>query len=49
MGKRIDYDLALKIIVNAKCQRPGVCNALETLLVDSFAAEEFLPLHCAIL
>ena len=44
-----DYDLALKIIVNAKCQRPGVCNALETLLVDRCAAEEFLPRFGAVM
>ena len=41
--ENFDVDLALKIIVNAKCQRPGVCNALETLLVDRGAADEFLP------
>ena len=41
--ENFDIDLALKIIVNAKCQRPGVCNALETLLVDRGAADEFLP------
>ena len=38
-----DIDRALEIIVNAKCQRPGVCNALETLLVHRDAAAEFLP------
>ena len=38
-----DFDAALKIIVNAKCQRPGVCNALETLLVHRDAAARFLP------
>jgi len=38
-----DQDMAIKIIVNAKCQRPGVCNALETLLVDSQIAPEFYP------
>ena len=43
VDENFDIDLALKIIVNAKCQRPGVCNALETLLVDSAAAAEFLP------
>src|SRR5262249_4471258 len=31
------------IIVNAKCQRPGVCNAAECLLVHSAIAEKFLP------
>jgi glutamate-5-semialdehyde dehydrogenase len=34
---------ALKIVVNAKCQRPGVCNAMETMLVHEAVAEEFLP------
>ncbi len=43
VDENFDIDLALKIVVNAKCQRPGVCNALETLLVDRCAAEEFLP------
>ena len=38
-----DFDQALEIVVNAKCQRPGVCNALETLLVHRDAAENFLP------
>jgi glutamate-5-semialdehyde dehydrogenase len=37
-----DFDLAEKVILNAKVQRPGVCNALETLLVDRKAAA-FLP------
>ncbi|MDH3207271.1 MAG: glutamate-5-semialdehyde dehydrogenase [Gemmatimonadota bacterium] len=34
---------ATEIVVNAKVQRPGVCNALETLLVHEAAAEELLP------
>ncbi len=38
-----DLDDALAITVNAKTQRPGVCNALETLLVHADAADEFLP------
>jgi glutamate-5-semialdehyde dehydrogenase len=38
-----DFDQALKIIINAKCQRPGVCNAIENLLVDRPIAETFLP------
>ncbi len=36
-------DMALKIAYNAKVQRPGVCNAMETLLVHKNIAEEFLP------
>jgi len=39
-----DLDKALPIIVNAKCQRPGVCNAAETLLVHRDVAAAFLPL-----
>lgn len=38
-----DFDMAEKIVVNAKCQRPGVCNAIETLLVDEKIADKFLP------
>jgi glutamate-5-semialdehyde dehydrogenase len=37
-----DLDMALKICENAKCQRPGVCNAMETLLVHEAVAEPFL-------
>ena len=35
--------MAERIIVNAKVQRPGVCNAAETLLVHASVAQEFLP------
>jgi glutamate-5-semialdehyde dehydrogenase len=38
-----DLEMARRIVVNAKTQRPGVCNAAETLLVDAAVAEEFLP------
>lgn len=38
-----DLDWAEAITVNAKCQRPGVCNAAETLLVHRDVAAEFLP------
>ena len=38
-----DLDMALAILVNAKTQRPSVCNAVETLLVHADAADEFLP------
>jgi glutamate-5-semialdehyde dehydrogenase len=38
-----DFDMAQEICFNAKVQRPGVCNALETLLVHQAAAESFLP------
>ena len=39
-----DIDMALNIVLNAKTQRPSVCNAAETLLVDSKIADEFIPL-----
>ena len=38
-----DLAMAEEIAVNAKCQRPGVCNAMETLLVHRDVAEKFLP------
>ncbi len=38
-----DLDMALRIVVNAKTQRPGVCNAAESLLVHRQVAEAFLP------
>ncbi len=39
-----DLDMALKIIVNAKTQRIGVCNACESLVVHKTEAEKFLPM-----
>ncbi|MBQ3462159.1 MAG: glutamate-5-semialdehyde dehydrogenase [Clostridia bacterium] len=38
-----DLDMAEKIVLNAKVQRPSVCNAAETLLVDKKIADEFIP------
>jgi glutamate-5-semialdehyde dehydrogenase len=38
-----ELDVAERIVVNAKTQRPGVCNAAETLLVHAAAAPELLP------
>jgi glutamate-5-semialdehyde dehydrogenase len=38
-----DFDKAEQIIVNSKVQRPGVCNALETLLIHKDVAAEFIP------
>jgi glutamate-5-semialdehyde dehydrogenase len=38
-----DLAMAEAIVVNAKCQRPGVCNAAETVLVDAAVAGAFLP------
>lgn len=41
---KADFDKALKIIENAKCSRPSVCNAMEVCLVDKKIINEFLPL-----
>ena len=38
-----DFAMAEKIILNAKVQRPGVCNAIETLLIDRAIADKFVP------
>ncbi len=38
-----NLEMTEQIVLNAKCQRPGVCNAAETLLVDAAVAETFLP------
>lgn len=38
-----DLDMAVKIVVNSKTQKPGVCNALETLLVHRDVADTFYP------
>ena len=38
-----NLEMAKEICYNAKVQRPGVCNAMETLLVHSKIAAEFLP------
>jgi glutamate-5-semialdehyde dehydrogenase len=43
VDRSADLDMAEKIVLNAKCQRPGVCNALETLLVHRDVAEKFMP------
>lgn len=43
VDRSADLERAIPIIVNSKCQRPGVCNALESLLVHAAVAEEFLP------
>jgi glutamate-5-semialdehyde dehydrogenase len=43
VDERADLGMAEEIALNAKVQRPAVCNAMETLLVHSAAAERFLP------
>lgn len=42
-----DLDRAVAIVINAKCQRPGTCNAAEKLLVHQSVAEQFLPVVIA--
>lgn len=42
-----DPDMAVEIVINAKTNRPGVCNAAETLLIDRRIAPELLPLIAA--
>ena len=44
-----DFDMAEKICVNAKVQRPGVCNAMETLLIHKDIAETFVPQIAAVM
>jgi glutamate-5-semialdehyde dehydrogenase len=41
---QVDEEMATRVVVNAKVQRPGVCNAAETLLVHRQIAPSFLPL-----
>ena len=43
VDRTADPDMALSIALNAKVQRPGVCNSMETLLVDESVAPSFLP------
>ena len=43
VDRAADLEMAERIVVDSKCQRPGVCNAAETLLVDREVAGEFLP------
>ncbi|MFB2637379.1 glutamate-5-semialdehyde dehydrogenase [Shewanella bicestrii] len=43
VDKHADLERALEVIANAKVQRPTVCNALDTLLVDNVVAERFVP------
>lgn len=43
VDEEADFDMALEIIRNGKCQRPGVCNALETVLIHEKVAGAFVP------
>ena len=49
VDRAADPDMAVNIAVNGKCQRPGVCNALETMLVHRDIAAGFLPQAAAAL
>jgi len=44
VDKDADFEMAANIVINGKTQRPGVCNALETLLVHKDIGASFLPL-----
>lgn len=43
VDKDADLDMAESVVVNSKCQKPSVCNALETLLIHRDIAAEFAP------
>lgn len=43
VDRAADLEMAERILINAKCQRPGVCNAAESLLVHREVAADFLP------
>jgi glutamate-5-semialdehyde dehydrogenase len=43
VSEKADQQMAVEIAVNSKTQKPGVCNALETLLIQKSVAAEFLP------
>jgi glutamate-5-semialdehyde dehydrogenase len=49
VDKDADFAMAESIVMNAKCQRPGVCNAIETVLVHRDVAENFLATTGALL
>jgi glutamate-5-semialdehyde dehydrogenase len=42
-----DFEMAKNIIINAKTQKPGACNAIETILIHKNIAEDFLPFVCS--
>ena len=49
VDERCDVEMAINVILNSKVQRPGVCNAAETLLVHEAIAPDFLPKACEVL
>lgn len=46
IDKSAQYQMSEDIVINAKCQRPSVCNAMETLLIHKDIAQEFLMKLC---
>ncbi len=44
VDKEVNFEKAVPVILNSKTQRPGVCNALEGLLIHESVAEKFLPI-----
>ncbi len=44
VDKSVDFDAAIRVIQNAKVQRPTVCNSLDTVLIHRAIAKDFLPL-----
>ncbi len=44
VDKSADLSKAIAILINSKCDRPSVCNAAETLLIDQAIAESFTPM-----
>lgn len=46
VDKDANSGMAEKIVINAKCQRPGVCNTAETVLIHQAIAEQFVPVIC---
>ena len=46
IDKNANIEMAKKIALNAKCQRPGVCNSMETLIIHKDIADKFLPQVC---
>jgi glutamate-5-semialdehyde dehydrogenase len=49
VDRAADLQMAEQIVINAKCQRPSVCNAIETMLVHQEVARRFLPACAAAL
>lgn len=44
VDRSADFDKAIAILINSKCDRPSVCNAAETLLIDQAISDSFTPI-----